>query len=88
MVLLCMRGQSKGLTEDDRSSQAGWRKVFITICCSTVAASLSAQVLATVGVYNQSNHVSFVATGSSVTLVQFTSDVATAFANNYGGVNQ
>ncbi len=77
------------MTEDNRClSPVGWRKLIFSICCATVAGSLSAQVFSTVGVYDPSNGVNFVATGSTVSLAQFKSDVAAAFSNNYGGVNQ
>jgi hypothetical protein len=60
------------------------------ICCVVVAfaASASAQIFSTVGVYDAGNGVNFVATGSTVNFIQFKTDVAVAFSNDFGGVNQ
>src|SRR5258705_86849 len=50
----------------------------------------SEPVFSSVGVYDepiQTNSVDFVAEGSTLSLSQFKSDVATAFNNDFGGVN-
>src|SRR5436190_6914970 len=55
------------------------------------AASASAQVFSTVGIYDepiQTNAIDFVAAGSTLSFVQFKSDVAAAFNSDFGGVNQ
>ncbi len=58
-------------------------------CVMTVFTQLaSAQVFYTVGVYDENNNVQFVAPGSALSLSQFKSDVAAAFATDLGGVNQ
>jgi hypothetical protein len=59
------------------------------VVASTI--TVPAQVFPTVGVYDeptQTNAVDFVATGSTLDFNQFKSDVAAAFTNNFGGVNQ
>lgn len=65
------------------------RMVF-GVCCAVVifARSASAQVLPTVAVYDESNAVEIVATGSTLDLKQFKQDVAAAFQNDFGGVFQ
>ena len=66
--------------------------VFLTAHIGVIlAVPTSAQVFSTVGVYDepiQTNAVDFVATGSTLSFVQFKEDVATAFSNDFGGVNQ
>ncbi len=65
---------------------------FLVIGAAMASAmAASAQVLATVGAYDeptQANAVDFVAAGSALNFNQFKSDVATAFTNNFGGVSQ
>lgn len=64
---------------------------FLIVAVITFAGPAAGQVFYTVGEYDeptQTNAVDFVATGSTLNFAQFKEDVATAFANNFGGVNQ
>lgn len=64
---------------------------FLIAVIIAFAGSAAGQVFYTVGEYDeptQTNTVDFVATGSTLNFAQFKEDVAAAFANNYGGVNQ
>lgn len=56
------------------------------LAASIAAASAASYVDDTVGVVNANGRVVLEATGNSLTLAQFTVDMATAFANNTGGV--
>ena len=64
--------------------------ILVLVCCAVVvfAQSASAQILPTVDVYDESNAVKSVATGSTLDFKQFKLDVAAAFKNDFGGVNQ
>ena len=62
--------------------------ILIAVFTVVLAASAPAQVFTTVGVYDPNHAVNFTAAGSTLNLIQFKSDVASAFTNNLGGVNQ
>lgn len=66
-------------------------RIAVAIFCFAVsgfAPAASAQIFLTVGVYDENNGVNFVADGSTLNFPQFKSDVAAAFTNDFGGVNQ
>jgi hypothetical protein len=65
-------------------------KTSLLACCAAAVFAIpaSAQILPTAGVYDESNAVTFVAAGSTLDFNQFKTDVATAFTNDFGGVNQ
>lgn len=64
---------------------------ILLAACDFIPQLAGAQVFTTVGVYDepgQLNSVDFVASGSTLEFNQFQADVAAAFTNDMGGVNQ